>query len=67
MSGQFSVRARWESVPNNHKGMIAQGLARYKHFNVYELISRAGVVRGKSTALQQDTYRVVTLAKFRRL
>lgn len=44
------VRARWKSVPNNHKGMIAQTLAHYKHFNVYDLISRVGVVREKSTS-----------------
>lgn len=43
------VHARWKSVPNNHKGMTAQCLAPDRHFNVYDLISRVGVVREKST------------------
>lgn len=48
------VHARWKSVPNNHKGMIAQCLAHYKHFNAYDLIL---VWLGKTAqALQQDIY-----------
>lgn len=43
------VRARWKSVPNNHKGTTAQRLAHYKHFNVCDLISRVGVLGEKST------------------